>query len=243
MNLQQMKRAAVPLHAEVAEVLRQQILSGVLQSGAKLPALRELTAQLGVARMTVVQAMNTLEDEGLIQKHSGRGTFVRDVKIPQRHTMQMKASLSQIYTMVDELEVSVRQGEIAIEKGADGRYFRSMSRIHARKGKPFCQVDIMLDDAVFERAPERFSQEIVVSVLRDLGINIHKARQKIFISYADFSMAQALGIKVNSALFRVHREFLDDEGKLIYSAVLHYPGDLLDLEMEFATDLENEMDA
>lgn len=235
MNLQAMKRAAVPLHAEVAEVLRHQIMSGHLPSGTKLPALRELTQQLGVARMTVIQAMNTLQEEGLIEKHSGRGTFVRAVKLPERHTLQMQADISQIYTMVDQLEVSVRQTDALIEKGKDGRYFRCMSRIHTRLGKPFCQVDIRLDDNVFDRAPERFAKEIVVSVLRDLGVTIHKARQKVTIRYADFDLAQALGIKVNSAVFLVNREFLDQEGQLIYSAALSYPGDLLDLEMEFTT--------
>ena len=235
MNLQAMKRSAVPLHAEVAEVLRHQIMSGELTHGTKLPALRELTEQLGVARMTVVQAMNTLEDEGLIEKHSGKGTFVKAVQLPEPHTMQMKADISQIYTMVDQMEVSVRQSDAVIEKALDGRYFRSMRRIHARLGKPFCQVDIKLDDQIFENAPERFAQEIVVSVLRDLGVTVHRAKQKITISYADFAMAQALGIKVNSAVFRVFREFLDEEGRLIYSATLSYPGDLLELEMEFAT--------
>jgi len=235
MNLQAMKRSAVPLHAEVAEVLRHQIMSGELASGTKLPALRELTDQLGVARMTVVQAMNTLEDEGLIEKHSGRGTFVREVKIPPRHTLQLKADISQIYTMVDQLEVSVLQRDAQIEKSEEGRYFRSMSRIHARAGKPFCRVDLKLDDQIFDRAPERFATEIVVSVLRDLGVTVDKARQKVTISYADFAMAQALEIKVNSAVFRVQREFLDAEGDLIYSATLYYPGDLLELEMEFAT--------
>ncbi|MEM9441622.1 MAG: GntR family transcriptional regulator [Pseudomonadota bacterium] len=235
MNLQAMKRSAVPLHAEVAEVLRHQIMSGELASGTKLPALRELTDQLGVARMTVVQAMNTLEDEGLIEKHSGRGTFVREVKIPPRHTLQLKADISQIYTMVDQLEVSVLQRDAQIEKSKEGRYFRSMSRIHARAGKPFCRVDLRLDDQIFDRAPERFATEIVVSVLRDLGVTVDKARQKVTISYADFAMAQALEIKVNSAVFRVQREFLDSKGDLIYSATLYYPGDLLELEMEFAT--------
>ena len=76
-----------------------------------------------------------------------------------------------------------------------------MRRIHARMGKPFCQVDIRLDDEIFDRAPERFSQEIVVAVLKDLGVTVQKARQKVTISYADFAMAQALGIKVNSAVF------------------------------------------
>jgi GntR family transcriptional regulator len=237
MNLQAMKRTAVPLHAEVAEVLRHQIMSGELVEGAKLPALRELTETLGVARMTVVQAMNTLEEEGLIEKHSGRGTFVKAVNAPNRHTLQMEADISQIYTMVDQLEVSVRQTDAIIEKDEKGRYFRSMRRIHARSGKPFCQVDIKLDDQIFDRAPERFAEEIVVSVLKDLGVTIHKARQKVTISYADFAMAQALGIKVNSAVFRVVREFLDDTGALIYSAVLSYPGDQLELEVAFSTDI------
>ncbi|MEM6386403.1 MAG: GntR family transcriptional regulator [Pseudomonadota bacterium] len=236
MNLQAMKRAAVPLHAEVAAVLRHQIMSGELPSGAKLPALRELTERLGVARMTVVQAMNTLEDEGLIEKQSGRGTFVKDVKLPARLTLQMKADLSQIYKMVDQLEVSVQQGDTVIEKDQNGRYFRCMRRIHARMGKPFCQVDIKLDDEIFDRARDRFLSEIVVSVLRDLGVAVQKARQNVTISYADFEMAQALGVKVNSAVFRVRREFLDETGRMIYSATLSYPGDMLELEMEFATD-------
>lgn len=238
MNLQAMKRAAVPLHAEVAEVLRHQIMSGELASGTKLPTLRELTEQLGVARMTVVQAMNTLEEEGLIEKHSGRGTFVKDVKRTARHTLQMKADLSQIYEMVDQLEVSVRQGNTEIEKDEYGNYFRKMRRIHARLGKPFCQVDIKLDDEIFDRAPDRFLSEIVVAVLKDLGVSVYKARQNVTISYADFAMAQALGIKVNSAVFRVLREFSDDQGRLIYSATLSYPGDMLELEMEFATEPE-----
>jgi len=150
--------------------------------------------------------------------------------------MQMKADISQIYEMVDQMEVSVTQNDAMIKKSTDGRYFRAMTRIHARMGKPFCQVDIKLDDEIFDRAPDRFATEIVVSVLRDLGVTVQKARQKVTVSYADFAMAQALGVKVNSAVFRVFREFLDTDGQLIYSATLSYPADLLELEMEFATD-------
>lgn len=228
-----MKRRAVPLHAEVAEMLRRQILSGELIPGERLPALRELTEELGIARMTVVQAMNTLEEEGLIEKHSGRGTFVRQVKIPDRVSLHMKAELSEIYAMVEQLEVSVLKGEVTIEKSAEGRYFRCMRRIHNRQGKSFCRVDIRLDDEVYERAPERFAQEIVVAVLRDLGINVAKAHQKITIAYADVELARALDVKVNSAAFKVQREFFDEAGKLIYSATLFYPADQLELDIEF----------
>jgi len=235
MKLQSMRRQAVPLHAEVAAVLRHQIQSGDLRAGAKLPALRELTEELGVARMTIIQAMNTLEDEGLIEKHSGRGTFVREVNVPDRHTLHLEASLTQIYSMVEQLEVSVQEGVASIEKLEDGRYFRSMRRIHTRQGKPFCQVDIRVDDKAYERAPERFGKEIVVSVLKDLDITVARARQHVTISYADFSLAKSLSIPVNSAVFRVRREFFDEKGLLIYSAILFYPGDRLEFDMEFTT--------
>ncbi|MGC6439701.1 MAG: GntR family transcriptional regulator, partial [Candidatus Puniceispirillaceae bacterium] len=43
MNLTQIKRESVPLHAEVAALLRHQIMSGRLKAGERLPALSELT--------------------------------------------------------------------------------------------------------------------------------------------------------------------------------------------------------
>ena len=67
-------------------------------------------------------------------------------------------------------------------------------------------------------------------------MDIANARQRITVAYADFDLAKALGIKVNSAVFKVLREFFDKHGALIYSAKLFYPCDLLELEIEFSTD-------
>lgn len=234
MNLQSMKRRSVPLHAEVAGVLRHQILSGDLPAGAKLPALRELTEQLGVARMTVVQAMNTLEEEGLIERHLGRGTFVRKIKAAHRYTLNMQTSLEQIYSLVSHLEVSFHEIEMILQTDAkSGAQYRRIRRVHDKDGQPFCRVDIQLDNSVFERAPDRFGREIVVSVLKDIGEPIASARQNLRISYADFELAKLLNVDVNSAVFRVQREFFNHDEHLIYSATLLYPGDLLELEIEF----------
>ena len=235
MNLTEMKRDAIPLHVEVAALLRHQIMSGSLASGAKLPALSELTEIYGVARMTIRQAMDALHDEGLIERHVGKGTFVRDVEIPPRHKLNMKAELSQLQSMVAQLEVSV-VGE-AMEPqlvDIDGRQFRQMKRIHNQAGTPFCHVDITLEERVFQRAPQRFEQDIVVTVLKELGISVQSARQRVTISYADFEIAEALGLTVNAPVFRVFREFFDNQSELIYSATLIYPGDKLELDIEFA---------
>ena len=234
MDLQSMRRQDVPLHVEVAAVLRNQIRSGELSKGTKLPALRELTETLGVARMTIIQAMNTLEDEGLIERYSGRGTFVREVRPPDRETLKMQADISQIHGVVSQLKVDV-QGNSSLSDicTIGGHEFRVMNRIHLKGDKPFCYVEVKLKKEIFDLAPERFVNEIAVAVLSDLGIAITSAKQKIRISYADFSLASNLGIDVNSAVFWVARDFYGENGELVYSALLKYPADLLELEIDF----------
>ncbi len=234
LNLQEMRRQDVPLHTEVAAVLRHQIKSGALPHGTRLPALRDLTESLGVARMTIIQAMNTLEDEGLIERHSGRGTFVLKVPAPNRYTLQMRADISQLYAMVSQLEVAVECQNSGSEYiKINGTDFRIMKRTHLKNNKPFCYVELRLTAAEFEKAPYRFLREIVITVLEELNVAVASAKQKVTISYADFQLASALKIPVNSAVFRVTREFFDQDGKLIYSALLAYPGDLLEFEIDF----------
>ena len=235
MNLTQMKRVSVPLHVEVAELLRRQILSGKIQAGDKLPSLNELSEKLGVARMTIRQAMDALQEEGLIERYAGRGTFAKQIELPTRQKLNMKAELSQLQAMVAQLEVMVMGNDDNAQiVDIGGRAFRHMRRIHSQSGEPFCHVDINLENQLYRMAPERFEKEIVVTVLKDLGISVETARQNVTIAYADVEMAETLNMPVNAPVFRVLREFFSDNGRLIYSAILIYPGDKLELEVEFA---------
>lgn len=234
LSLQDMRRPSVPLHVEVADLLRNRILSGEVPSGAQLPALSELSEQLGLARMTVRQAMDSLEAEGLIERHSGRGTFVRDVTVRSPKLLKMQADLSQLQKMVGDLEVqvSMRGPESdGIKRMDDGNL--ALRRIHTLQGKPFCIADLKLPQDIYDLAPERFSTEIIVTVLKDLGIKVATATQRVTISYADLEAAQTLGLHLNSPVMHVMRQFLDSDGKRIYSANLIYPGDALGFEIDF----------
>jgi len=57
--------------------LREKIDAGAFDDGLRLPAERDLAAELGVARNTLRQALQRLEEDGLLERHVGRGTFVR----------------------------------------------------------------------------------------------------------------------------------------------------------------------
>jgi len=56
--------------------LRKRIEDGTWPVGYRLPAERELVAQFGIARNTLRKVLQSLEQEGLITRHVGRGTFV-----------------------------------------------------------------------------------------------------------------------------------------------------------------------
>ena len=104
MNLLAMRGRAAPLHAGVAEVLRQRIVPGEPAADARLPAPRELAEVLGAARLTAVQATSSLEDEGLVERHSGRGAILRQVQVTNRVSLQMKAEPPESHAMLEQLE-------------------------------------------------------------------------------------------------------------------------------------------
>lgn len=66
-----------PLFRQIADALRDDISSGALAEGARLPSEAQLMATYGAARGTVRQAISLLSTEGLITTSHGRGAFVR----------------------------------------------------------------------------------------------------------------------------------------------------------------------
>ncbi len=72
------KNDSLPLYLQIKNYLKERIEARALPSGARLPPTRNLADQLGVSRITVVNAYAELEAEGLIRSYVGRGTFVAD---------------------------------------------------------------------------------------------------------------------------------------------------------------------
>jgi GntR family transcriptional regulator len=64
---------------EIAEQeLRQAITRGTFRRGSQLPTEAELCQMLGVSRTVVREALRVLEEDGLVARRHGIGTFVRD---------------------------------------------------------------------------------------------------------------------------------------------------------------------
>jgi GntR family transcriptional regulator/MocR family aminotransferase len=70
------------LYRQVYRDLVQLILSGRLRKGARLPSSRALAEELGVARNTVLLALQQLAGEGYVETRHGSGTYVSH-ELPQ----------------------------------------------------------------------------------------------------------------------------------------------------------------
>lgn len=64
-----------PIYSQIVDGFREQIVTGVLQTGDKLPSVRELASQLAINPNTIQRAYRQLEMEGWICTVAGKGCF------------------------------------------------------------------------------------------------------------------------------------------------------------------------
>ena len=112
-NLNQVDRdEAVLLHEQVAAEIRRAIADGESAPGEKIPQGKDLAAVLGVNTNTVLRALRTLREEGLLEM--GRGRAITVAGGPQKTALIEKArelvtySRSQGYRR-DELIALIQQ--------------------------------------------------------------------------------------------------------------------------------------
>jgi GntR family transcriptional regulator / MocR family aminotransferase len=83
------RKAEMPAFRWLYSALRSDILEGRLRTGSRLPATRDLAAQYGLSRGTVVSAFDELKAEGYLHGSRGSGTYVSSV-LPE-HLLQVQA--------------------------------------------------------------------------------------------------------------------------------------------------------
>jgi len=233
------RESPVPRYAQLADLLRQRISRGVWAEGTKLPALEKLMREFGVARVTVRQAVNLLERDGLLSPQRGRGTFVTGRPVQDRW-LRLETSLrnlADVYrgdkpklTLIEESAATpfLRAGD-----GSPAPQYHFMRRVHSHNGEAYCVISIYLDERVYRMAPQRFRRETVVPVLLDLPkVKIAQARQTLVISTADFEVAGHLNMAVNGPVAEVRRVFNAPDGTVLYLGEVTYRGDFIHFEMD-----------
>lgn len=94
-NERKIKKKA--LYYEVVDFLLSDIKSGQYPPGSKLPSEDQLAREFSVSRVTLREALRVLEEDGLITRRHGAGTFVLDKKTVPIQTLSSIVSISTIF--------------------------------------------------------------------------------------------------------------------------------------------------
>lgn len=161
------------LTEDLVQRLREQILSGALVPGAKLPTEQQLVASLGVSRTVVREAVAALRADGLVVTRQGVGAFVAEQNNnrPFRIDPDLLDSLQRVLDIM-ELRIAVETEAAAL--AAERRSAHARRRVESAlaavdnalsRGDPGVEADIQLHRAIAEATGNGF----FVDFMRYLG--------------------------------------------------------------------------
>ncbi|MFY1667916.1 PLP-dependent aminotransferase family protein [Pseudomonas sp. Pseu.R1] len=118
------------------------IASGALPPGTRLPTHRQLAEQEGLALVTASRVYAELETMGLISGETGRGTFVREIALPLSHGVDQQAAVAGVLDLnfnypalpgqAETLRTGLRQLALSGDLEALLRYQPHAGRGHER---------------------------------------------------------------------------------------------------------------
>lgn len=73
-----------PLYIRIHNQIKRDVEQHVYKVGDRIPAERQLAVKFGVSRMTLRQAIRTLEEEGILERRLGSGTYVANQKVQEK---------------------------------------------------------------------------------------------------------------------------------------------------------------
>jgi GntR family transcriptional regulator len=225
---------SIPLYIQLAEGLIAKIESGELSPGEQLPPERELSASLGVNRMTLRRALHVLESQGLILRKHGIWTFIAEPKIDRSMAVVFRFTrgmLNQGFTpgakMISFEEITaenVLAKDLAIP--VSSRVY-SLLRLRSINQEP-----VMLESYKIpvQRFPGLESYDLESRSLYEIleceyGVPINRARQSFEPITATYFEAELLNIKYGEALMLERRLSYDGLNQPVEYGKDRYRGD------------------
>ena len=211
----------VPRYYQVYTVLQQRVREGEWTPDSPMPTEQEFAASFGVSRVTIRKALNMLQEERLILRQQGRGTFA--LPPPRRAARANFSGL--LENIVDfEFHTKVRVlsfGKIALpgdiarllecEAGAPGL---KIVRVRSDTQTPFSYTTCYVPEPEADRLTEDSLGNLTVSsALTKAGVVTDNAEQRLSATVAGIEVAKHLRIDVGAPLISMTRVMRNPDGR------------------------------
>jgi GntR family transcriptional regulator len=213
-----------PAHMRISGWLEQLIATAILQPGDKLPSEVEIANALGVSRMTLRQALASIEAKGLIDRRRGRfgGNFVATPRFEFDHaglpgfTEQMRRFHVEAGAQV--LSATTLRPDADIRKALGLKrddQVHEILRARSANGEPIVLEAAYLPAAIF---PGLLSADLTGSlyaIMREYDSAPFSADEQIEATQATEEQSQVLGIETGSPLLLITRTSRAESGRAV----------------------------
>jgi len=206
-------------------------LSGDFPPRGLLPSEEALTEEYDVSRITVRRALAIIEEEGLIVRKRGKGTFVSEkARIP--NSPRLSGFIEDLIYMGIQTDVKVI-GSSWIKPNSvvrealqldDAEEALRLEKIRLVENSPFSHVLNYLPPKIGKKIHlDKIAEKPILMILEDdLKIKVSEAVQTVEADVADAEVADLLEVRVGEPLVKVERIVFDVKKKPVeYVSVLY----------------------
>lgn len=234
------RKSAVARYLQLAALFRRRIETSEWPVDSRIPTVEELAKECGVANMTIRQALNLLEQEGLIERFRAKGTFVR--KSNRRDLWcEVQTDWNGLLMSRDNAQLELLGSETGTRPtdypdgiGTLAPSYLHLRRRHSRDGETFLLADVFIDERVSTKIDTAdFTSKTSMRLIADVpGLKIVDARQILTIGSADPEVSELLGVSLGDPVAYVQRIAVAEDGTVALIANGIYRGDMVRVEIK-----------
>ena len=228
----------IPLYAQLVGIIKRNISTGALAVGDLLPSEAELCRWMNISRNTVRQAIGELEDEGLVVRKRGRGTFVADPATNRRgvrysFTTEV-SSLGKVpsSTLIDFDVIVPSQAVCEKMELREGTPVYCFTRVRNVDGEPLILETSYYPQYIYPNLTRELVQtHSFYSLLYHVGITPAAAEDTYEAVVLDEVRANLLGVPQGSCAFYHQRRTRTEDGRIYEYTCSYIRGDRVTLDV------------
>lgn len=203
-----------PLYEVVYDDISYLLQNGTYSPNDKLPSEKELEKKYSISKTPIRQALNKLENDGLIYRLQGRGSYASSTTSAERWTMTTGfgsqyskewKSITAKTIFINQIRSNKYSEKLKLSKESKiihlqrVRYFNSKPLVYMEHYiRPLVPIDIFKQDENFITSAGK--------ILKDyLDIYFTEIKEEIEAVIADEYIAKFLNVKVNYPILKINR--------------------------------------
>ena len=226
----------LPVYYQIKNKVQEWIVSKQYLPGEKLPSENELAKIFNVNRLTVRQGIALLDQEKLVYKKRGEGTFVtKDSKLIDSFGLAFSGFMDDLFYQVSKsktqsVEIERVEATKVIQAKLETKepYVFKVQRVRQLNNLLFAYTVNYVPEIIGEKlSKEKLLKEAMLKILEvDMGYEFDEAFQTIEASFSDQEVSAKLKIPSGSPLLYVERIMYDKNKKPIEFVQTSYRGDI-----------------